>query len=294
MKRRHFLAYSLFFTAGCAATTNSGQISAPSNQRKTLRFAVTDVVGMEELQNDYEPFRVALEEVLERQVEFFPTENLIAAAAALHAFEVDMVMAGPSEYVVIRAKSEALPVVSLTRLNYHSLIVTRVDSGIQALADLKGKTVGITEVGQTGGHIGGVKLLADSGLQPTDDYEMIALGSTGIWTNLQDGSVDAVVGLPHRYEQFLSTAGVSETEFPIIAEGAPLPNDVFVLNRLLEPAEVKDIQSRMLEQKDKLIAGLLATEGNQKFQGGTLVAANDSDYDMVREMYRLIGQDTYL
>ena len=46
---------------------------------KKLRFAVRDVKRIEELQQDYEPLRKALEEVLETKIEFFPVDNYFLA-----------------------------------------------------------------------------------------------------------------------------------------------------------------------------------------------------------------------
>ncbi|MEO0355351.1 MAG: PhnD/SsuA/transferrin family substrate-binding protein, partial [Cyanobacteria bacterium P01_A01_bin.3] len=70
----------------------------------TLRFAVTDVVGLEELQRDFGPFKAALEDVTGKPVEFFPVADRAAAAVALQTDAVDVVLAGPAEYVVLRAR----------------------------------------------------------------------------------------------------------------------------------------------------------------------------------------------
>jgi len=73
MRRRNFLGYSLLFLAGCAASTSPSQDSAQTtsdagSQPETLRLAVTDVQGLEELQRDYGAFRDQLETSLGRPV----------------------------------------------------------------------------------------------------------------------------------------------------------------------------------------------------------------------------------
>ncbi|GAB4147673.1 MAG: hypothetical protein Fur0046_26010 [Cyanobacteria bacterium J069] len=82
-------------------------------QLQQLRFAVTDVHGLDELKEKYDPFRAALEAVLETSIEFFPVDDLLMAASALQADQLDLVWAGPSEYVTIHARTQAVPLVSL-------------------------------------------------------------------------------------------------------------------------------------------------------------------------------------
>ncbi|WP_448597881.1 PhnD/SsuA/transferrin family substrate-binding protein [Thermoleptolyngbya sp.] len=68
-------------------------------------MAIADIQGIDELKEKYEPFRAALEEVLETSVEFFPVEDFLIAASALQANQLDLVWAGPSEYVAIHART---------------------------------------------------------------------------------------------------------------------------------------------------------------------------------------------
>ncbi len=85
MKRRYFLESSLILIAGCtAATSNANSRSFNSDirsQPEKLRFTVTGLEDLEQLQRNYDPLLTALEEVLEQKIEFAPFESYIAAAA---------------------------------------------------------------------------------------------------------------------------------------------------------------------------------------------------------------------
>lgn len=61
---------------------------------KNLKFAVTDVTGIKDLQRDFGLFCTTLEEILGIKIEFFPVENSTAAAPALLSREVDIVLLG--------------------------------------------------------------------------------------------------------------------------------------------------------------------------------------------------------
>ena len=295
MKRRNFLWYSLLFTAGCTAVAdkqNSSYSTIAGRRPEKLRFAVTDLKGLEEVQREYGAFRIALEEVLETKIEFFPVENYIAAAPALQSNQVDLVLAGPSEYVILNARAKAIPVVAIQRPNYRSMIAVRADRGIKSLADLKGKTIAMGDVGATSSHLGPTKILMDAGLDPKSDFKIIMLGKKSTEA-LKNGDVDAWAGAPHRYEKLLQTKGVSKSDFPLIATGPFLPNDVFIANSKLAPGFVEKIRELMLQHQEKLIESFLPADNN-KYKGSKLVLVNDADYNMVREVYKAIGQDDFI
>jgi len=302
MKRRYFLGYSLFFAAGCASTTIDFRGSQPSDLSHSastplpakLRFAVTDTKGLAELQQDYDRFRTVLEAALNVPIEFFPVEDYFTAAVALQSDQVDLVWADPSVYVAIRARTNAVPIVTITRPDYRTIIVVRADSGIQTLADLTGKTIDMLELGSTASHIGGIKMLIDAGLNPQTDFKVILPGTHSLKT-LKDGEAQAWARPLHRYKIVLQSEGESEQDYPIIAQGQLLPGDVLVLSSQLSSAVMKEIQSRILQNQTALLQAIDSTENlASRFRGATLIPANDADYDMVREAYRAIGQDTFL
>lgn len=290
IQRRSFLWYSLLFLAGCNSATGTHNTKLPER----LRFAVTDVKGLEELRRNYEPFRLALEEVIETEVQFYPVENYLAAASALQLNQVDLVLAGPSEYVVIHSRSNAVPIVALTRPNLRTVIAVRQDSGIKSVSDLQGKTIEIGKLSSTTAHIGPVKILLDAGLDPKSDVELIRSKDYGI-QRLKTGEVDAWTRASHRYIKALQAEGLSEYDYPLIATSPPLPNDIFVASSHLDSQIVEKISDRILTNQSKLLAALLSVEAfATKFKGATLVEARDSDYNMIREVYRAIGQDDFI
>ncbi|MBD1927169.1 PhnD/SsuA/transferrin family substrate-binding protein [Trichocoleus sp. FACHB-90] len=295
MKRRNFLSYFLLLIAGCAsATSNSKSISSnlDADIPDTLRFTVTDTQGLEQLQRDYGGLRTALEEVLEKKIEFVPFESYIAAAAALQSDQVDFVFTGPSEYVVMSARTNAVPIIGITRLNYYPVICVSANNKIKSVAQLKEKKIAMWKVGSTSGHLGPTKLLIDAGLNPKSDLEILMLGSKGL-PALQKGEVDAWGGSSVKYEKFLKDEGLSESALPLIEKGAFFPNDLFVASSKLDSRVVKKIGDRMMKNQDKLLQSLLSVEEG-KFQGSKLVSANDVDYNQFREVYKLVGQGSFV
>ncbi|MDC0833062.1 phosphate/phosphite/phosphonate ABC transporter substrate-binding protein [Geitlerinema sp. CS-897] len=296
MKRRNVLFYSLLFLSGyVVACESSGeqQTTYSTSKPDILRFAVTDVTGLERLQQEYGTFQEALVDVLEIEVELFPVENFVAAAPAMLSNQLDLAFAGPSEYLVLNARAKAVPVVAVTRPTYYSVVVVRHDSNIKSLTDLKGKNVAMRTPGSTAGHIYASKFLLDAGLDPVSDITVRMLGDEGL-DALVNGDVDAWVTSNNIYPRLVREAGLSERDVPILVEGEPLPSDVFVANVNLAPEFLSEMRDRMLEHQDRLLNALLASPVNEKYSESEFVAASDADYDELREIYQAIGQEALI
>ncbi|HIK28388.1 MAG: PhnD/SsuA/transferrin family substrate-binding protein [Oscillatoriaceae bacterium SKW80] len=295
MKRREWLGYFLLFIAGCTVV-NSGlqgeSYNLAGNEPEKLRLAVTEVKGIEQLERDYGEFRIALEQISDRKIEFLPVNNYIESAVALNSDKVDLVLTGPSEYVVIRARTNAIPIIAITRPNYRSVIAVNAQSAIASVADLKGKTIALWDVGSTSGHIGPISLLSNAGLNPKSDLKILMLREKGL-PALKNGSVDAWGGSMIKYKKFLLDESLSENQFRLIATGPLLPSDVLVASSKITPKFVEMLRDRLLKNQDKLIKSLLAVEEG-KYKGSTLVTANDADYNMIREFYKAIGEGDFI
>jgi len=290
MKRRDFLGFSLLFLASCAETTTNRNNTKITSEK--LRFTVTETQSIEELQRDYGALKTVLEEILEKKIEFVPVGSYTAAAAALQLDQVDLVLTGPSEYVVMRARTNAVPVIALTRPNYHTVICVLVNSGIKSVAQLKGKKVAMWEIGSTSGHLGPTKMLMDAGLNPQSEVKIVMLKSDGL-PALREGKVDAWAGSAVKYEKFLQDEGLSEKDLPLIAEGPLLPDDLFVANSKFDANFIKDISSKMLANEAKLLSSLLSVEEG-KYKGSQLISTSDANYDIIRQVYEAIGQGSFV
>lgn len=292
MKRRNFIGYGLLLLSGCTVTTTTTSTASSTINRPTqLRFAVTDISGLDELQQNYEAFRTLLEEITDIPVSFYPVPNYSAAAPALLANDLDLAFAGPSEYLLLRARAQAEPLVALTRQNYHSMIMVRTDSGIKTLTDLKGKTIAMRTEGSTAGHIFPMKLLMDAGLNPDSDFQVKMLNRDA-FEALRAGEVAAWTDSYDRYVEFVEAPGLAGKEISIIAEGDSLPGDVFVANPSLGNEFIQELRSLMLTHQDALLSAIATPEANAKYRQSTIATAQDSDYDTMRGLYRTIGLES--
>ncbi|HRL20826.1 MAG TPA: PhnD/SsuA/transferrin family substrate-binding protein, partial [Alcaligenes sp.] len=78
-----------------------------ATQAQTVKLAVTDLVGLEELQREFGPFKTELERASGLSIDFLPVTNRTAALEALRFKKVDFVLTGPAEYVVMQKRANA-------------------------------------------------------------------------------------------------------------------------------------------------------------------------------------------
>jgi len=273
--------------AGCGGDDAEGEGT------DTVRFAVTDLTGLEELQREFGAFVEAFESETGLAMEFFPVSDRTAAAAALGSDRVDMVFTGPAEYVVMRERTDAEPVVSIHRPGYRACIYTTTDSGFDSLEDLAGEPIAMSDVGSTSGHLGPSQVFAEAGMEMPGAVEVLTVGDA-VHQALVRGDVAAAGVGCHDYEQALEEED-DPSAFEVIAEGEDLPADVIIARPELDDDVVETVRGAFEQSWDAvLLPAILEGKDNQKYDGAILEAEpEDSDYDAVRDMYRAVGVDDF-
>ena len=278
MKR--LLAIGLLATGLLSATAVVAQ--------DTIRFAVTDIDGMEALQRDMGPFKDAFEAASGLKVEFFAVSGRTVAVEAMAADQIDFVLTGPAEYVVFNARLDAQPVVVWDRPNYYSNLVVLDASPVQTPADLKGQKISFGEIGSTSQHLGPVTLLAAAGLTYATDYEPVFLNRNVAVEALIAGEIGAI-GMNRTHVESI-TEKFPDQKFRIIAKGDQLPSDVLLASPKVAPEVIEAVRKTFVDHGAEILAAITATEANAKFVGGGFNATvTDADYDGVRKMFENVG-----
>lgn len=270
-----------------AAIVTLGLISV-SAQAETIRFAVTDVEGMEQLQREYGAFVQELEKATGHKIEFSPVSNRTAAVEAMRAKQVDFVLTGPAEYIIFKKLTDAKPVVGWQRPDYFAQIVVMADGPIKSMADLKGKKVAFGEVGSTSQHLGPAQVLADAKLMYNSDYSAEIIKRNVAIEAMIRGDVQAVgMNLTHLRsvrEKF------PDAKFAVVGRGPDLPNDILIVASYVPESVVESVRKAFTDKGVELMTGVLQGEDTKKYEGGHFLASvEDKDYEAVRMMYATIG-----
>jgi phosphonate transport system substrate-binding protein len=274
--------------AATAAFTLSMVAAVGAIAQDKIRFAVTDVDGMESLQREYGPFKDAFEKASGLKMDFFPVSGRTAAVEAMAADQVDFVLTGPAEYVVFNARLKAQPVVVWTRPNYKSSIVVLEEGPVKSLADLKGKKISFGEIGSTSQHLGPATILADGGLAYGKDYEAVFLKVNVAAEALLKNDIGAI-GMNQTHLERVRKA-FPDKKFRSLGDGIELPNDLIVASSKVKPDTLANVRKAFLDHSAPIMSAVVSTKENKKFDGGKFLPdVSDKDYDIVRKMYTNVG-----
>lgn len=283
MTRRDLIA-----TAAIGALFAAAPALAQTRQR--LRFAVTDVDGAENLQREFGPFKTAFERLVPNvEVALFPVSGRTAAVEAMNANQVDLVLTGPAEYVVFKARMPNVqPVVVWQRPDYFSQIVVLAEGPIKQISDLRGRRISFGEIGSTSQHLGPAQILADAGLVFGRDYEAMYLRRNVAVEALRRGDL-AAIGMNLTHIQQIRRA-VPDVKLAVIGRGRDLPDDLIIAAPSVPQPLVDQVRRAFIDHAGPLMQAILQVEANQRWAGGTFLAnVSDRDYDGVRAMYRAVG-----
>lgn len=278
-----------FLAAGLVAL---GLAATPARAADTLRFAVTDVDGLEKLQREFGPFKAEFEKLSGLKVDFFPVSGRTAAVEAMAADQVDFVLTGPAEYVVFAARTRAVPVVTWQRPDYFAHVVVLADGPVKSVDDLKGKKVSFHEIGSTSRHLGPAAVLTDKGLAYNRDYEAVFVKTNVGLEALRRGDL-AALGV-NGNDIKSAAKKLPDLKLAVLARSSELPDDVLIASPKVPAETVEKVRKTFLDKGAELMGAVLAVEANQKYAGGVFKAGvSDKDYDPVRVMYRAVGINSF-
>lgn len=184
----------------------------------------------------------------------------------------------------------ALVAVRYGRPFYDGQIIANVDSGIESIADLAGKSFARPDPLSTSGWIIPSLTMRAQGVNPDSDLTQIvdAGGHTGVVSAVYNGDVDAGA-------TFVDARGNIEEDFPdvyerveVIAVSAPIPNDGVQFH----PDVPEDTREAIVEALLEIAADPEGVEQlNRAYSWTELERHGDEFYDPFRQVLQAAGVD---
>lgn len=268
----------LMFHTACSQAPAGGEIT-------TLRFADTGIDGMEELRRAFGEFVEVMEEITGLDVAFFPVSDRTIAAAALEAGDVDIVLAGPTEYLFIKSRIDAQPIAGIERAEYFSVVIVPVDSPAQSLTDLRGKTIAFKDPGSTSGHVMPTAMFLEAGMIEGRDYNGPLVDRLRFEMMYARDAYGMVGGI----RDFRRVEEQRPGQFRILAQSETLPRDIIIARPGLPPEVIDTLREQMIAYGDRIMDAILNPGERNKYRGARIVPISDSDYDQMREVHRMLN-----
>jgi phosphonate transport system substrate-binding protein len=280
------LALALSFNSSVATAESDLTHVCPN----PIRMADTGIEGMGQLREAFGPFSVEFKSITGLDLAMFSLSNRTAAGSALQFDDVELVFAGPSEFVLFNQRQPVEILFTIERPHYGSSFFVKDASSIKSLEDLRGKRVALKDVGSTSGHIIPSQMLVQSGLDLSRDLNIVMAGDARIAALVNDDVV-AMGGGNRDIEKI--EALDPKGKYRVIAKSDRLPGDPVVMRASLPEACKTGLRDTLSANSDRLWESLISTERNKgKFLNRDSYMAFDiqpDDYQVIREAYANAG-----
>ena len=249
-----------------------------------LRVSAIPDEDPQELLRKYKPFADYITKEVGVKVKFVPVLDYAATVEGLAANRLDIVWYGgfTSVQAVERAKGATRLAMREEDASFKSVFVTRTDSGIKTLADLKGKTFAFGSVSSTSGHLMPRHFLRAAGVDPERDFRKFGFSgahdATAAW--VEAGRVDAGAVNFLVWRKLVDKKKIDTKKTHVFWTTPPYVDYVWVARGGV-PEEIREKFKQALlkldysKPEDKKIMDLQRT---RKF-----IPAKDSDWDGIRQ-----------
>ena len=298
-KARYTLLAVALVTVFAMALSGCSSSNATDNKWGIDKFVIVLLPGEDSPETAYTRnlFDEALAEVIGIPVEEYHADNYSALTEAMRTGHAHLGSFGPFSYVHAseRAGAECFAVSSVDGTHgYYSYIVTRTDTGIETLDDLRGRTFGFVDPQSTSGNIVPsndlLNYFAES--DPDLDFEGLHINGrffssvmfTGTHGNsiqgVIRGDVDAAAVTNSTYESQIRNGLVEEDFLRVIHISPLIPSSPLAIKGDL-PQELKD-----------LVIDFFLTWDNEEFWNQRASTnpdtrywpVEDHEYDYIREL----------
>jgi phosphonate transport system substrate-binding protein len=181
-------AAALFALSALTATLTQAQT--------TLRVTTIPEEAASEEVRKFGPIAKYLEAKLGMKVVFTPVSDYPAAVEALVNKNVELAWLGGFTHVQaqVRSGGKIIPIAQREEdTKFQSVFISKTDSGIKTLADLKGKQVSFGSASSTSGHLMPRSFLLQANINPDKDFKRVAYSGAHDATiaSVVSGKVDA-------------------------------------------------------------------------------------------------------
>jgi len=206
----------------------------------------------------YQPLANYLAAKLNRPVELRTVDSWEGLAKSLANGETDLALMGPWGYVLANHQAGAQVISTILydgKPEYFAITVTHPNSGINTLADLKGKTFAFGDKGSTSGYLIPLHYLMTQGITPETYFSKVVHTShQSIEIQVTQGTLDAGADYNRNRNAMIEQGLIKADQSKIIWTSAPLPNDAFAVSSALASDKVliSRLQAALSEVGDTL------------------------------------------
>jgi len=281
--------------AGCAPAKRGAEHGLATAKRPlgdSLSLTVVPYEAAERLQDEYLPMaRYLAREMGCRDGRFTSVVDYAGVVAALETGSVDVAYLSPFPYALatkrmtLKPAPLAMPWVEGS-LTYRGIIFTRADSGIQSVADLRGRTFAFGDVTSTTGFLLPRAMLEKQGVFRTLRWRNA--GNANMVVNaVENRAADAGAAYESVFRVAYRKTPEKAALMRVVARTEAIPNGIYVARGDLPDEAV----ARLKAAFQKMNTDPVGREAMLKAPNDKIVPPQDRLFDPVRETASVLGLD---
>lgn len=277
---------------GGAAGTRGDTVAAPSCPNGSVRFGVEPYEDPAKLTPAYQTLAKALERTLGCPVKLLIVDSYTAEVLAMRNRKLDVAQFGPLGYVFASQRARAEAVASFAdakgRLTtYRSAIWVPTSSPIRNIADLKGRSLALSEPGSTSGDALPRYALRRAGLKESQVKVKYAGGHPEALLALVNGKVDAAEINTQQQATATAEKAFDASKFRRIWVSNPIPNDPITVRGDLPAPFKRAVKHALLNLKPAEVAKVGAFL--DVTPPGPLISVSKTTYRPLFDLARVLG-----
>lgn len=287
------LACLLLALSACRPTDQSTQDKPP-----ILRLGMVPFETGEELLKDMQPLIDVIEKGMQMEVHATVAGDYTGVVEAFKNGQLDVAFLSPAAYVLAAQEANVRVILKSVRDSnayYYGAMITHRDSGINSLADLKGKTFAFGDPISTSGHIFARKMMLEANINPETDLEKY------IYAGSHDATILAVLnrkvdagatysddkeGKSASWTRFLDAKDQDKIKLITVTE--PIPSDTICVSKDYSPELTDRLRKTILDFTHSPEGHALV---KKLYKFDSYEQATDEDYKAVRDGFATAGID---
>ena len=269
----------------------AGLATCPATARE-LKFGFTPFLSEADMRVEFEPLMAYMSDSIGQKVVLYIAKDYGGLRTQMEAGAVDIGSFSPFAYVDA-VKGGKIQIIAQSIIDgsgtYRGVIMARKDSGLKALADLRGKRFAFVDPKSASGYVYPRAMLIEKGIAPKSYFKetVFAGGHDKVIAAVLDGRADAGA----IYEGALAIAkaeGAPTDHLVTLASTDPIPHDAITVRTGLDKALAKKIQTSLVNL-DKTEAGRQVIANSKPKKLTSYVIAEDGLFDVVRRTAKIAG-----
>jgi phosphonate transport system substrate-binding protein len=282
-----------FLRCGILVLTLFVLITGCSHEPTQLTIGLIPSNNSESLEKSFEPIRVHLEKEMGVSIKVIVPTDYLGLIDAMKNKKVDIGWFGAFSYIAAENEMSLEPMVIQYRtglgITYHSLIITRKDSGIKTIDQLQGRSFAFVDRGSTSGFVIPYSLFKSRNMEYSSYLGEIKYAGShdAVLTSVLTKQADAGAMEDVTLRRMIEEGSVNAEDIHVIWQSSDIPGSPFISRSDLHPKVKDKFRNTMISLHEKDQMAMKSFDNKiEKY-----VEFDNSLYNEIRNISNILGKD---